>query len=125
VPSPRKPFGIPLPAPLGDISEAAGLDAAMKLSLERGGARFNIPATDSDTELVRIVGEVAARAIVACLGGERHYIPLAKKHLIWWLDDQGLSQEKIAVRLKCSRKHVQDVLNPPEQPRQFTLFQTP
>jgi len=121
--SPRKPFGIPLPSPLADIAEVAGLDAAMKLSLERGGARFHIPVGGGDTELVRIVGEDAARRISARLGGERFYIPLAKRVLILWLADQDLSQEKIALRLKCSRKTVQDVLNPPEAiPRQFRLF---
>lgn len=111
--STRRPFGIPLPSPLGDIVEVAGLDAAMKLSMALGGARYSFPRLTHKTLLTSIVGPEAAQKIVAKIGGLRFYIPLAKRHLIYWLDDQGLSQERIARTLKCSRTVVHEVLNPP------------
>jgi len=118
----RKPFGLPLPSPLADIAEVAGLDAAMALSLERGGARFNIPITDGDTELARIVGAEAARKIVERFGGQRPYIPLAKTHLIKWLHAQGHTQERIALKIRCSRTTVQRVLDASSKPQELPLF---
>lgn len=98
----------PLPHGLKIIADAAGLEAALILAMERGGSRFQIPQKAEGSLLAKIVGIDAAQKIVKDLANERPMIPLAKKTLAFWLFEQdGWSQEKIAVRLKVGRRTVQ------------------
>lgn len=98
----------PLPHGLKVIEEAAGIEAAMNLSMARGGSRFTIPQKANGSELAKIVGVDAAQKIVKDLANQRLEIPLAKKILaLWMLDQPGWSQEKVAVRLKVTRRTVQ------------------
>jgi hypothetical protein len=97
----------PLPHGLNVIADVAGVDAALQLALERGGSRIRIPQKAQGSLLVEIVGIEAADKIVEALADERIEIPMAKKILAGWLQDKGLSQEKIAATLKVSRRTIQ------------------
>ena len=97
----------PLPHGLTLIAEASDIDAALKIALERGGSRLRIPQKAEGSILEQIVGIDAARKIVKDLADERIDIPLAKRIIAAWLHDQGWSQERIAMRLKISRRTVQ------------------
>lgn len=103
--------GIPLPWWVNCIAEAAGIDAAMTLCLENGGQRIFIPEKAKGSVLEGIVGEEAASKISAKFGGERFQIPIARNPLIFWLRDKGLSQERIAAKVRMSRRGVQYVLS--------------
>lgn len=97
-----------LPHGLRVIYEAAGIDAALTIALERGGSRFTIPQKADGTLLEDLVGIDAARKIVNDLAGERIEIPIAKRLLNDWLrENEGWSQEKRAMQLKTARRTVQ------------------
>lgn len=89
------------------IAEAAGIDAAMKLAMARGGARIAIPHNAAGSTLAGIVGTPAAEAIAAELAGVRIDVPLARKLVFGWLRRQGESQESCAARLGISRRTAQ------------------
>jgi hypothetical protein len=112
----------PLPHGLTQIAEAAGTDAALTLTLARGGSRFRIPQRAEGSLLAEIVGLDAAQKIVKDLADERIEIPLAKKIVAAWLYDQGWSQERIAMRLKVSRRTVQYWQSGTTPTRQTDLF---
>ena len=92
------------------------------IALERGGSRLRIPQRAEGSLLEELVGLDAARKIVKDLADERIEIPLAKKIVAAWLREQGWSQERIATRLKVSRRTVQywQAGNTPQ--RQTDLF---
>jgi len=111
-----------LPHGLQILADAAGIDAALKIALKRGGSRFRIPQNAEGSELEKIVGIDAAYKIVANLADERIEIPLAKKTLSAWLKDQGWSQERRAMALKLSRRTVQYWDSGTTPTRQIDLF---
>ena len=113
---------LPLPHGLTQIAEASDAETALKIALERGGSRLRIPQKAEGSLLEQIVGIDAARKIVKDLADERIDIPLAKKIVAGWLHDQGWSQEKIAVRLKISRRTVQYWQSGQTPSRQADLF---
>lgn len=112
-----------LPHGLQVLCDAAGVDAALKIALERGGSRFRIPQKAAGSVLEDIVGIDAAVRIVNDLADERIDIPLAKTILSDWLRGQGWSQERRAMALKISRRTVQYWDSPQGAPsRQDDLF---
>lgn len=114
----RLPHGLQL------LADAAGVDVALKIALERGGSRLRIPQKAAGSILEDLVGIDAAQAIVNDLADERIDIPLAKSILSDWLRALGWSQEKRAMALKMSRRTIQykDADNTPT--RQTSLFDT-
>ena len=120
-PKNRKPYGRPLPSPLDEIAEVAGLDAAMRLSERRGGSRLEI-AKDSQL-LAEIVGDAAlAEAIGVKLGaGRRIYVPLADFHLAHWLKAQGCGQAEIVRRTRVSYRTMQRWNQPADEQEQLSL----
>lgn len=97
-----------LPHGLQILAEAAGIDAALTIAMERGGTRLTIPQKADGTIIEKFVGIDAARKIVDELAGERIEIPLAKRIMSDWLREQGWSQEKRAAKLKASRRTIQN-----------------
>lgn len=61
---------------LGEIADAAGVKAALKLVQALGGRQIKLSARPN-SKLARIVGPEAARAIVAALGSEKIVVPMA------------------------------------------------
>lgn len=102
---------LPLPWFVNCIKDVAGIDAALTLCLEKGGQRILIPMHPEGSELEKIVGQEAAHKIAAKFGNERMGVPIARKPLVFWLRDKGLSQERIAGRLHMSRRSVQYLLS--------------
>lgn len=96
-----------MPHGLSLIAEAADAEVALIIALHRGGSRLQIPQKAEGSLLEELVGLDAARKIVKDLADERIEIPLAKKILASWLREQGWSQERIAMKLKVSRRTVQ------------------
>ncbi|WP_157831917.1 helix-turn-helix domain-containing protein [Thalassospira marina] len=92
------------------------------IALERGGSRLRIPQKAEGSVLQEIVGIDAAEKIVKDLADERIEIPLAKKIVAAWLREQGWSQERIAMRLKVSRRSVQYWQSGTTPTRQSDLF---
>lgn len=117
---------IPWPAGLQRIADAvggeAGVEAALTLSLERGGSRLDIPRKAPGSVLAETVGLPAARLIVAALAGERIEVPTARKIVAHWLLGQGWSQERVAVRMKICRRTVQHWAAGSTPSRQLDLF---
>ena len=60
---------------LGEIADAAGVAAALKLAAALGGREIKLSARP-DGKLARIVGPEAARAIVEALGAEKIVVPM-------------------------------------------------
>lgn len=112
----------PLPHGLQVIADATDVDTALTIALERGGSRLQIPQKAEGSVLTEIVGIDAARKIVKDLANERITIPLAKKAVAFWLSDLGWSQEKIAMRLKLSRRTIQYWLTGTTPTRQIDMF---
>jgi len=111
-----------LPHGLQVIADASSVEVALKIALVRGGSRLQIPQKADGSLLADIVGIDAARDIVKDLANERLTIPLAKRVLAFWLSAQGWSQEKIAMRLKISRRSIQYWLTGTTPTRQSDLF---
>ncbi len=105
---PQTPNG--LPHCLREVSDIAGLDAVMKLALEIGGSRYTIPSKFEGSKLEKIVGSEAAEKITGEMFGAEFNVPLANKHLVHWLRGRGWSQQKISIRLRLSRRNVQNIL---------------
>lgn len=97
----------PLPHGLQQIAECAGVEAALKIALAKGGSRLRIPQKAEGSALVALVGIDAAKRIVHGLADQRIEIPLAKRIVFRWLRDQSWSQERAAVALKISRRTAQ------------------
>lgn len=112
---------IRLPAGLQEVAESAGIEAAAKLALARGGTRFYFPKEAPGSELAEIVGLEAATAIAAALGGNRLYIPLVKPLLARRMRQEGHSVAKIALALKCSEASVYNWTEPRQESNQLTL----
>tara|TARA_R110002050_G_C8951365_1_gene513406 strand:+ start:984 stop:1367 length:384 start_codon:yes stop_codon:yes gene_type:complete len=96
-----------LPYGLNVIADAAGVDAALQIALERGGSRIRIPQKARGSILEEMVGIEAAQKIAAALSDERIEIPVAKRVLAQWLQNKGWSQERISSTLKVSRRTIQ------------------
>jgi hypothetical protein len=112
-----------LPHTLNLIADAAGIDAAIELALRHGGSRLRIPQRAEGSQLEKIVGLDAARAIVAEMADDRIEIPAARRALAVWLrENRGWSQERIAKELHASRRSVQNWLSEKEPDRQFDMF---
>lgn len=107
----RSPQDANLPYWINALAEAAGIDAAMQISLERGGSRLCIPQKAEGSVLETIVDTPAARKIVEALADERFEVPLASHALVFWLRDKGWTQERISSRLRISRRNVQYILS--------------
>lgn len=115
---------LPLPHGLQLLADAAGVEAALKIALERGGSRLRIPQKAEGSILEELVGIDAATAIVDALADERIEIPLAKKILSEWLRDLKWSQEQRAMALKQSRRTIQYWDTGTTPTRQGNLFPT-
>lgn len=98
---------LPLPHGLQLLADAAGVEAALKIALARGGSRLSIPQKAEGSLLEELVGIDAARAIVNDLADVRIEIPLGKRELSRWLKAKGFSQEERAVKLKSARRTIQ------------------
>jgi hypothetical protein len=105
--------GMPLPWVVNCIAETAGIDVAMKLCLERSGQRIHVPTLKrvKGTKFEKLVGEEAAALLCAKFGGQKFEVPVVRNPLVFWLRDKGWSQEKIAQRVRMSRRNVQYVLS--------------
>lgn len=91
---------------LRQLADAAGVEAALKIALARGGTRLYIPKRAEGTVLESLAGIDAARAIVAQFGGEIIEVPLAKRQLNVWLRSAGWSQTRRGAVLKVARSTV-------------------
>jgi Homeodomain-like domain len=101
------------------LAEVCGPEAAAALAAAFGGTRLYLALQPTpDSEIARAIGLEAARKIGARHGGEVIEIPLIKSRAqrhkdraqIVELREQGLSIPAIARRVRCSMRHVYNVL---------------
>lgn len=111
-----------IPHGLSVIADAAGIEAALTIALAKGGTRLRIPQKAEGSILEKVVGIDAAMAIVECLADERIEIPHAKRHVAMWLRKQDWSQERVANRLKVSRRSIQNWESDKTPTLQIDLF---
>lgn len=111
-----------LPAALAQIAEIAGREAALRLAFEYGGSRVYVPRKAGNSEIAKIIGPEAAAALSGHFGGESIAIPIGKKALAFWLDEQDWSREKIAKALKVDRTTVHRWLSNRMDSLQLKLF---
>lgn len=98
---------VEIPAHVRTWADLVGIEAAVRLILERGGTRVYVPAVPSpDSPLAAIVGHAGAIALASRFGGEYPKVPVARPFLIAWLREQGLSAPRIAQQLHCSENTV-------------------
>ena len=101
-----------LPAILQEISDLAGMRAALALASDFGGTRIYIPMVQNlkdQDPLVVCVGIVAARKISKHFCREQISIPLANEPLAQKIVrelDAGISAAKIARKLGTTERHV-------------------
>ncbi len=98
----------PLPGILAEIEATAGREAALGIALAHGGDDgWYVPRrlhAGPGRELVELVGQDAAEAIVRRFGGGAVSVPLARRALVGCLARHGLSTTAIASRLRISRR---------------------
>ncbi len=95
----------PLPGTLAEIADHAGRETALAIALAHGGQVWRVPAradSPAGQALAETVGEAAAAALIAALGGHVLEIPLARRQVVRWLAGQGFGSRKIAARLHMS-----------------------
>lgn len=103
-----------LPGALGQVAEAAGLDAALALAEAHGGTTIHIPEIPRrNSVLVKAIGPRAADAVIRALGPGRLLVPLGPtggwrrtRRTIGRLLDAGHSHQAIARQVGC---HVRTV----------------
>lgn len=114
---------VEVPAHVRTWTDLVGVEAAVRLILERGGTRVYVPAAPSpDSPLATIVGHEGAIALAGRFGGEYPKVPVARPFLIAWLREQGLSAPRIAQQLHCSENTVWSHLGGSAD-RQLNLFE--
>lgn len=115
----------PMPHVLRLLADAAGVEAALKLALMRGGSRLTIPSRAEGSLLATMVGIDAASKITEALSGERLDVPHARKLLNAWLKEQGWSQERRATALRLGRRTIQRWDSGEIVSRQLDFFERP
>jgi len=127
------PDDIPLPPSLRRIADAAGLDAALRLSLALGGRIVSVSAR-ADNPVVRAIGaEAAARVLELIQSGDlgdgvRHFevprAPAAHYAAIRAAVAGGLSKQDAASRFGLTARQVRRICNevPSDDGRQGQLF---
>lgn len=123
---------------LSAIREVAGEAAAVKLVTARGGTWVHLPVRLSvKSELVRIVGAPAARAILDHFGGGTPLrIPTGRGHghgrridhaeVVRLHDVERWSVKRLALHMGCTDRQILKILasarRPGRDPRQEALF---
>lgn len=105
-----------LPPLLAQIAEATSLKTALQLVVAWGGTRVYVPRRPAfDSELSKVVGLRAARAIARLYGGERLEVPNLARGTGRYADElrrtkrlvnEGLNTGEIARKLKITRRAV-------------------
>ena len=99
----------------GELVDIIGADMAKTLCITRGGVYIYVPKIEStDTELAKIVGIPALRALIAVCGGEVIVVPNHRKSTprkgdIIKMLDAGASAREIAIRLDVTQRYVEHV----------------
>ena len=99
----------------GELVDIIGADMAKTLCITRGGVYIYVPKIEStDTELAKIVGIPALRALIAVYGGEVIVVPNHRKGTprkgdIIKMLDAGASAREIALRLDVTQRYVEHV----------------
>lgn len=101
-------------APFDMIVELIGVEKAAALSLALGGRRIYVPRNPGPHHpLAAAIGEEAAQAVAAEFPSHRLDIPLTagkRKMIVSLRNDQRLSIARIAQELRCTERHVYQVL---------------
>jgi hypothetical protein len=99
------------------ITQAIGVEAALKLLLAYGGTRLYVPhEVNQGSDLALEIGLDAARALVRAGGGDRPRIPLRRNWMARCLRAQGKSHREIALALRVVESTVPRMLLE-QQPR--------
>lgn len=112
-----------VPAHVQPYVEVLGLDLAVTLLLEFGGAPLYLPDSRarSDSRIVQTIGKDNAMALGRKLGRGLVKVPLAKPFIAAYYLHQGMAVVEIARQLRADLRTVQRWL--PERPgTQLSLF---
>lgn len=102
------------------VASIIGIDLAAALAERFGGGRIYVPQFPNEGHpIARCIGIDAARQLGLKFGGEDLEIPLVKsraqrrrdRERILDLDRRGWNRELIQREVKCSRRHVYNVLS--------------
>lgn len=99
----------------GELVDIIGADMAKKLCITRGGVYMYVPkSVSTDTELTKIIGVPALRALGTVYGGEVIVVPNHRKGTphkgdIIKMLDAGASAREIAIRLGVTQRYVEHV----------------
>ena len=94
---------------LARIEELVGRDCALAIARAFGGRQIYIPASCAGAmfdELSAAVGPECARTIIEEFARDTIYVPKARKALVPWLIERGLSTGEIADELGIARASV-------------------
>lgn len=112
-----------IPAHVQPYVDVLGVDLAVTLLMEFGGAPLYLPSSKvrADSRLVQTVGKEKALALGKRIGGGLVKVPLAKPFLAAYYLSQGMPVVEIARTLHIDLRTVQRWL--PERPgAQLSLF---
>lgn len=93
-----------------DLIEIIGHDATIRLANEFAGTRVYVPLHPKPSqELTIAIGEEAARALAARLGGGMVRVPLYRELRAQFYRDQGFSNARIAARLGVTESGINKI----------------
>ena len=107
-----------LPGIVGEVADALGMAAAVRLAARLGGTRLSIPRNFAPgTLLGDLVGDATAQWLVEHYGGDVVTVPILRAEIsrlrreaIWQLAEEGRSRREIARILGCTQRWVAMVL---------------
>lgn len=91
------------------FAQTIGEEATLRLSMHFGGRQLHIPRTPRrDSELVKVVGQVAAQALGKRFGSGNYMVPLeaGKRARIVWLRSQKTKVADVAEMVGCTERYV-------------------
>lgn len=97
-----------LPGVLAEIEALVGRDAALALAERLGGHSIHVPRSENLTSEHPLIVAIGADGLPVAtrFAGESIYIPHARRQLVLWLTDRGMSSKEIAARLGVSPRAV-------------------
>lgn len=122
----------PLARSMQPIVEAIGFDAALRLSSHFGGTRVLVLADPHERDNVtRVIGIIAARALVASIGAGVLEIPRCMAWLLARRNEEiiarslsGETQSDLALRFTLTERQIRNILGADAREFQYTATAT-
>lgn len=90
------------PAELSALADIIGAEPTLALIEAHGGTNFYVPKTRPNAEMIALLGEAPASALVRMIGGNRIKVPLAKRWRCLIYRQRGLTYRAIALKLNIT-----------------------